>query len=157
MLEEINPLVTEEIKIEKVNVERVGTRRVGPGIINQEIIEPSLVPQSVSSVTSVSSVPKIVKEIIDVDQESEKEIINTSPELVKEVIDVIPETKEIPVRRNPRRSMTIKGSEKIGRNELCSCGSKIKYKKCCLKKEMEQLEIDNRAQRAIESAEKKVE
>jgi preprotein translocase subunit SecA len=54
-----------------------------------------------------------------------------------------------------RKSNIIKGSEKTGRNELCPCGSKIKYKKCCLKKQLEQLEIFNQAQRAIESAEKK--
>ena len=34
--------------------------------------------------------------------------------------------------------MQLKKNVKTGRNELCSCGSKIKYKKCCLKKEQEQ-------------------
>ena len=28
-------------------------------------------------------------------------------------------------------------SNKIGRNELCPCGSRIKYKFCCLKKVQE--------------------
>ena len=55
-----------------------------------------------------------------------------------------------------RKNNIIKGSEKTGRNELCPCGSKIKYKKCCLKKQMEQLEIFNQVQKAIESAEKKI-
>jgi len=31
-------------------------------------------------------------------------------------------------------------SEKIGRNDLCSCGSGKKYKKCCLGKVMESRE-----------------
>ena len=31
--------------------------------------------------------------------------------------------------------MQLKRNNKTGRNELCSCGSKMKYKKCCLLKQ----------------------
>lgn len=38
--------------------------------------------------------------------------------------------------RNPLgKCKTIRNSFKMGRNELCSCGSGKKYKKCCLLKE----------------------
>ena len=45
--------------------------------------------------------------------------------------------------------MQLKKSIKQGRNELCQCGSKIKYKKCCLKKEQKQ-----EARRFIENGSK---
>ena len=35
--------------------------------------------------------------------------------------------------------MQLKKAYKVPRNSLCSCGSGKKYKKCCLKKEQEQL------------------
>jgi uncharacterized protein YecA (UPF0149 family) len=34
-------------------------------------------------------------------------------------------------------------SKKIGRNELCPCGSGKKYKKCCMGKKDKLIEIEN--------------
>ncbi len=34
---------------------------------------------------------------------------------------------------NPNNNRDVKRSEKVGRNEPCTCGSGKKYKKCCLK------------------------
>jgi hypothetical protein len=42
---------------------------------------------------------------------------------------------------------------KVGRNDPCPCGSGKKYKKCCLKKEMEQKVKELREKRAKEEAE----
>ena len=36
--------------------------------------------------------------------------------------------------------------KKIGRNELCPCGSGKKYKKCCIGKEIKEVEIDESTQ-----------
>ena len=33
--------------------------------------------------------------------------------------------------------------QKIGRNDLCYCGSGKKYKKCCMKKDQEELHKNN--------------
>ena len=38
----------------------------------------------------------------------------------------------VPHRSN--RIQPVKSKPKIGRNELCPCGSGKKYKKCCIKK-----------------------
>lgn len=35
--------------------------------------------------------------------------------------------------------MQLRKAPKIQRNSLCPCGSNVKYKKCCLKKEQEQI------------------
>lgn len=45
--------------------------------------------------------------------------------------DVIPGERVAPM--GWRSSTVVRGSKKIGRNELCLCGSGKKYKRCCLK------------------------
>jgi len=45
---------------------------------------------------------------------------------------------------------------KIPRNSPCSCGSGLKYKKCCLKKQQEQLEKQLNARRISEEYKKKL-
>lgn len=63
-----------------------------------------------------------------------KAIINTyyKPEFTKRLflIEVI---QNVMIVKN---IFPIKKVKKQSRNELCNCGSKKKYKKCCLKKEM---------------------
>ena len=51
--------------------------------------------------------------------------------------------------------MQLSKAPKIPRNSLCSCGSGIKYKKCCLKKQQEQFRQQVKAMRMIDNVEKK--
>ena len=46
-------------------------------------------------------------------------------------------------------------SNKIGRNELCPCGSGLKYKKCCIDKSQDQL-FEEMIERSQHSLKKKV-
>jgi len=48
--------------------------------------------------------------------------------------------------------MRLKREEKIGRNELCPCGSGKKYKKCCLIKERENLIRQQEMRKIVEEA-----
>lgn len=85
--------------------------------------------------------------------------LNEAEDLLKDVyLDIV--AKQLNVEKNPTESRVVKYEKvkhqgafdqatssgtlyigrtavkipKIGRNELCSCGSGKKYKKCCLKK-----------------------
>lgn len=46
-------------------------------------------------------------------------------------------------------------ANKIGRNESCSCGSDIKYKKCCLIKREEYIKQQQEIERHIDEFTKK--
>ncbi len=48
-------------------------------------------------------------------------------------------------------------NNKIGRNQLCPCGSGIKYKKCCLAREQKQLQIQREFRRSLDDYKKKSE
>ena len=39
-----------------------------------------------------------------------------------------------PIKKEKHKVMTVTPRNDIGRNRMCPCGSKIKYKKCCLPK-----------------------
>ena len=54
------------------------------------------------------------------------EDLNTN--LCKEIFDTIG------INFQPKNKKPIKVANKIGRNELCHCGSNKKYKKCCIEK-----------------------
>ena len=56
-----------------------------------------------------------------------------------------------PKKFNPRQ---LKNSEKIGRNAPCHCGSGIKYKKCHLLKQQEQIAEEMEMRRLTEESEK---
>ena len=53
--------------------------------------------------------------------------------------------------------MQLKKDLKTGRNELCSCGSGKKYKKCCLKKQRMQTIQQNEIRRTIKNVSKQKE
>jgi hypothetical protein len=48
--------------------------------------------------------------------------------------------------------MRLQKEKKIGRNDKCICGSNIKYKKCCLVKEMENRKKQIETMRKAEDA-----
>ena len=48
-------------------------------------------------------------------------------------------------------------NNKIGRNQLCPCGSGIKHKKCCLRREQIQIQHQQEFRRALDDYKKKSE
>ena len=48
-------------------------------------------------------------------------------------------------------------SNKIGRNQLCSCGSGMKYKKCCWARGQKQMQIEREFRRSLDDYKKKSE
>jgi len=62
-----------------------------------------------------------------------EEVIETIPLVVKEIYTFYHESKEELLFRKYNTLEPIVNNNKIGRNELCLCGSGKKYKKCCLK------------------------
>lgn len=56
-------------------------------------------------------------------------------EYTKEELAVIKEAKRKLNIANMRAHCHDPKPEKIGRNDLCPCGSGLKYKKCCLNKD----------------------
>ena len=61
-------------------------------------------------------------ELPDDDRE---EIVDDLPEIVRAIATYWRDAPAVPVRQMPERV------QKVGRNELCPCGSGKKYKKCC--------------------------
>jgi uncharacterized protein YecA (UPF0149 family) len=52
-----------------------------------------------------------------------------NPEAVKQMKKMLNKTI---AKSLPKTEESIEKKEKIGRNEVCSCGSGKKYKKCCM-------------------------
>ena len=77
---------------------------------------------------------------------SESNIANIVEETEKK------EEKEPRINKNPRQLI---GSARIGRNQLCPCGSKMKYKHCCLIKQRESIKKQREIRRALDDIEKK--
>lgn len=65
-------------------------------------------------------------EKINIKKLRKKDILNTELDDIKQLSDTIAKNRFIQFNRNHKK--------KIGRNDLCPCGSGLKYKKCCLLK-----------------------
>ena len=65
-------------------------------------------------------------EKIDITKFHKKDILDTELDSIKQLSDSIARNRFIQFNRNHKK--------KIGRNDLCPCGSGLKYKKCCLLK-----------------------
>ena len=61
-----------------------------------------------------------------------EEAMDIIPLVVQEIYAHYKELKEEELFFRKKALKPIVNSNKIGRNELCSCGSGKKYKKCCL-------------------------
>ena len=48
------------------------------------------------------------------------------------LVDVRDTLIQKPARRTSKKQLRRQAKNKLGRNDLCSCGSNTKYKKCCL-------------------------
>lgn len=65
-------------------------------------------------------------EKINIEKLCKKDILDTELDNIKQLSDTIAKNRFIQFNRNHKK--------KIGRNDLCPCGSGLKYKKCCLLK-----------------------
>lgn len=59
-----------------------------------------------------------------------KELMDLADERLQKYIDTLPEFRMYSPVQN-KKSKTLNRKNKIGRNDLCPCGSRQKYKRCC--------------------------
>ena len=76
-----------------------------------------------------------------------------------EISDPVSATNDPPKRRPKRlNSRQLKKESKIGRNDICHCGSGLKYKKCHLvekqKQEQQQASVSQQVEEMIENGTK---